>query len=484
MKTPTYVFFSLTLISVDWSFVQAEDDLRTARNNIERPNFIVIFCDNLGYGDIEPFGSTLNRTPQLNRMAREGRKFTHFYASAGVCTPSRASLMTGCYAQRVGMHLNPRDGIVLRPRSPYGLNPSETTLAEILKQQGYATAITGKWHLGDHPDLLPMRQGFDSFFGIPYSDDMTQEVGKRLGDRYDGSNWPPLPLMENETVVEAPADRNQLTTRYTKRALEFIEQNQAQPFFLYLPHATPGSTLKPFVGDAFRGKSRGGSWGDSIEELDWSTGKILDKLVELKIDRRTLVVWTSDNGAPMDRDPNSTVRGTNKPLYGRGYTTAEGGFRVPTLLWWPESVPANTCCEELATTMDILPTFALLAGAQPSHDRTIDGKDIRPLIFGEPDSQSPHEAFFYYSGEQLMAVRSGPWKLFLPLAAHAQHRQKNQPPGPILFNVVQDVSSSNNVADEHPQLVKRLMKLAEEAREDLGDTNRPGKGQRRAGYRG
>ena len=221
-------------------------------------NFIVIFCDNLGYGDVEPFGSKVHRTPHLNRMAKEGRKFTHFYVTAGVCTPSRASIMTGCYAQRVQMHVNPRDQHVLRPISPYGLHPDEITLAEVLKKQGYATTIIGKWHLGDQPEFLPTRQGFDSFFGIPYSDDMTKATGERIGSRMDGDRWPPLPLMENEKVIEAPADRDLLTKRYTERALRFIEQNKKNPFFLYFPHAMPGSTVKPFASPKFKGKSKNG----------------------------------------------------------------------------------------------------------------------------------------------------------------------------------------------------------------------------------
>ena len=325
------------------------------------PNFLVIVCDNLGYGDIEPFGSRIHRTPHLNRMAREGRKFTHFYATAGVCTPSRASIMTGCYARRVGMHFNPRDGKVLRPLSPYGLHPDEITIAEVLKQHEYATAIIGKWHLGDQRSFLPTRQGFDSFFGIPYSDDMTRAAGKE--------KWPPLPLMENEKVIEAPVDRNLLTQRYTERALQFIEKNQDKPFFLYLPQAMPGSTRAPFASPAYQGASRNGPWGDAVEELDGSTGKILDKLVELDIDRRTLVIWTSDNGAPLAEDPDLPTRGRNRPLHGRGYTTAEGGFRLPTIMWWPEHIPAGSVCDELATTMDLLPTFAQLAGGEPPHDR-------------------------------------------------------------------------------------------------------------------
>ncbi|MEO1529759.1 MAG: sulfatase-like hydrolase/transferase, partial [Planctomycetota bacterium] len=222
-------------------------------NEARQPNFVVVFCDNLGYGDIEPFGSKLHRTPNLNRMANEGRKLNHFYVSAGVCTPSRASLMTGCYAQRVGMHNNERDGWVLRPVSPYGLNPDEETIAEVLKEVGYATAIVGKWHLGDQAPFLPTKQGFDWFFGIPYSDDMTA----RIWDK-DGSEWPPLPLMENDRVIEAPCDRDGLTRRYTEKATEWIRQNKTKPFFLYFPQAMPGSTSKPFASPHFKGKSRNG----------------------------------------------------------------------------------------------------------------------------------------------------------------------------------------------------------------------------------
>ncbi len=455
-----------------------------------KPNFIVIFCDNLGYGDIEPFGSTIHRTPNLNRMAREGRKFTHFCVTAGVCTPSRASLMTGCYAQRVGMHDNPRDGLVLRPVSPYGLHPQEVTIAEVLRSLGYKTGIIGKWHLGDQPEFLPTRQGFDFFFGIPYSDDMTQEVGRRIAPRLDGNAWPPLPLMEHETVVEAPVDRNSLTKRYTQQALEFIEQNQAGPFFLYLPHAMPGSTSTPFTAPEFQGRSRNGPWGDSVEELDWSIGQILDKLVELDIDQQTLVVWTSDNGSPMARDMKALSRGTNRPLAGRGYTTAEGAFRVPTMMWQPGRIPAASTCQELATTMDLLPTFAHLAGGDPPPNRTIDGRDIRELIHGVKDAPTPHEAFFYYDRDQLQAVRSGPWKLFLPLTGFDKHPHfrtddlalHSGATPPLLFNVIDDVGSVNNVADQHPDVVKRLQQLAESIRKSLGDRNRLGTEQRPPGY--
>ena len=455
----------------------------TAADRSSSPNFIVIFCDNLGYGDIEPFGSKVHRTPHLNRMAREGRKFNHFCVTAGVCTPSRASLMTGCYAQRVGMHTNPRDGQVLRPLSPYGLHPDEITIAEVLKQRGYATTIIGKWHLGDQPEFLPTRQGFDSFFGIPYSDDMTQAVGQRIGERLNGIHWPPLPLLENEQVVEAPVDRDLLTKRYTERALQFIEQNQQRPFFLYFPQAMPGSTAAPFSSPDFKGQSRNGPWGDSIEELDWSTGQILDKLVELDIDERTLVIWTSDNGAPLARDMTSLARGSNAPLHGRGYTTAEGAFRAPTIMWWPGTVPASTECNELATTMDLLPTLAYLADGEPPRDRIIDGHDVRGLILGEPGSTTPYEFFYYYYRRQLQAVRTGPWKMFVPLKSFTRHPhfRPNQPAQTLLFDVVKDIGSANSVADQHPEVIRRLDAMAQIARQDLGDEDFPGKNQRKPG---
>ena len=456
--------------------------IRARADETQPPNFVVFLCDNLGYGDIEPFGSTVHRTPHLNRMAREGRKFTHFCVSASVCTPSRASLMTGCYAQRVGMHTNSRDGLVLRPISPYGLHPNEVTIAEVLKQRGYATTIIGKWHLGDQAPFLPTRQGFDSYFGIPYSDDMTREVGQGIGDRLGGSQWPPLPLMENERVVEAPADRDLLTKRYTERALEFIEGNRNRPFFLYLPQAMPGSTNAPFASRTFKGKSRNGPWGDSIEELDWSTGQILDKLVQLGIDKQTLVVWTSDNGAPMKRDPEDLSLGSNRPLHGRGYTTSEGAFRVPTIVWWPGKVPAGTTCDQFATTMDLLPTFSRLAGAVGTKIHQVDGHDIRPLIFDEPDAKSPYDIFYYYYADQLQAVRSGRWKLFVPLKSFSNHPhfRRGEQPRPLLFDVVEDIGSTRNLADAHPDIVQRLTELAAKGREDLGDRSRPGTGQRLA----
>jgi arylsulfatase A len=450
-----------------------------AAEALEKPNFIVILTDNLGYGDIEPFGSKLHCTPHLIRMAEEGMRFTHFYVTAGVCTPSRASLMTGCYAQRVSMHLNERDHHVLRPVSPYGLHPDEITIAEVLKTQGYATAAIGKWHLGDQPPFWPTRQGFDEYFGIPYSDDMTERTWET-----DGSVWPPLPLMENETVIEAPVDRDYLTQRETNRALDFIERNQNRPFFLYLPQAMPGSTSTPFASPAFKGKSKNGSWGDAIEELDWSAGQILHKLRQTGLDRKTLVIWTSDNGAPIKANRDDLSRGSNRPLTGRGYTTAEGAFRVPMIAWWPGTIPPGTTCEELASTMDVLPTLARLAGGEIAAHRRIDGHDILPLLTGKIGATTPHQVYGYYYLDQLQAVRSGPWKLFLPLEDFIRHPQfmvgeKNTPP--LLYNVVKDVGNEHNVADEYPEIVARLTSLAEKLRADLGDRGAPGPGTRPIG---
>jgi arylsulfatase A-like enzyme len=274
-----------------------------------------------------------------------------------------------------------------------------------------------------------------------------------------------------------------LTKRYTERALSFIEANKDRPFFLYLPQAMPGSTAAPFASEAFRGKSRNGPWGDSVEELDWSTGQILNKLRQLGVSQQTLVVFTSDNGAPTSRKPGDSSRGSNGPLFGRGYTTAEGAFRVPALFWWPGRVPAGRVCEEMATAMDFLPTFARLADAEPPRDRVIDGKDIRPLLFGQQGAKSPYEVFYFYYGSQLQAVRSGPWKLFVPLEKPVQHphHQGGGPSPPMLFNVVEDVGCRRNVAADRPDVVDRLMRLAEKGRADLGDTGRRGAGQRPVG---
>jgi arylsulfatase A-like enzyme len=434
------------------------------------PNFIIVLCDNLGYGDLGCFGSTKHRTPHVDRMAAAGLRLTGFYATSGVCTPSRASLMTGCYPRRVNLHVSNRGGAVLMPVSAKGLHPDEITIAEALKGCGYATACIGKWHLGDQAPFLPTRQGFDSYFGIPYSDDM---VGTADGRR------PPLPLMRGETVVEAPVDCNTLTKRYTEEAIGFITANRDRPFFLYLAHAMPGSTPRPFASEAFRGRSANGPYGDAVEEVDWSTGEILAALGRLGLDADTLVLWTSDNGAVQRNPP----QGSNAPLRGWGYTTAEGGMRVPCAVRWPGRVPPGAATGEICTVMDVLPTFALLAGARAPADRAIDGKDIWPILSGRPGAASPHEALYYYFMDQLQAVRAGPWKLYLPLEGKKiDFRGGTQECRAQLYDLQADVGEAVNLADRRPEVVARLAALAEKARRDLGDGGRDGEHQRPAGF--
>ncbi len=434
-----------------------------------RPNFIVINCDNLGYGDVGCFGSKKHRTPHIDRMAAEGLRLTSFYVSAGVCTPSRASLMTACYPRRVGLHWNRHDGWVLRPASPTGLHPDEVTVAKVLKPRGYATACIGKWHLGDQTAFLPTRQGFDEYFGIPYSDNM-------VGNKRPG--WPPLPLMRDEKVIEAPVERNDLTKRYTLEAVRFIEAHRDKPFFLYLPHAMPGSTRAPFASERFRGKSANGPYGDSVEELDWSMGEILAALKRLGIDEQTLVVWTSDNGAPRHNPP----QGSNLPWKGWGYNTSEGAMRMPCIIRWPGQTPAGTVCDELMTSMDLMPTFARLTGAKMPTDRIIDGRDVSDLLLGKPDAKSPHEVFYYYHARQLQAVRDRRYKLYLALEKKltGSGDQGNSSQAR-LYDLVTDPRETRNLAQAKPQVVSRLMTSAQRAREDLGDLNRPGKNQRPAG---
>jgi len=429
------------------------------------PNFIVIFCDDLGYGDIGCFGSKKHRTPNIDRMAAEGMRFTSFYVTSGVCSPSRSSLMTGCYPRRVNIHQDHNNLCVLFPRGKKGLNPKEITIAEVLKQKDYATACVGKWHLGDQPEFLPTRQGFDHYYGIPYSNDM--------GGR-KGGNRPPLPLLRNETVIEAPANQRTLTKRYTEEVVKFITANKDKPFFVYLPHTMPH--LPIFASKDFEGTSANGKFGDAVEEIDWSTGRILETLKQLGIDKNTLVVFTSDNGAA--RGPG----GSNGPLSGWKGSTMEGGMREPCVMRWPGKIPAGTSCDELAITMDLLPTFAKLAGTNPPADRIIDGRDIGALMFGKTGAKSPHDVFYYYQMDQLQAVRSGKWKLHLALKV--KKRNWGKPIGEStfeLYDLKTDIAEKNNVADKHPDVVKRLGALAEKARVDLGDTGRPGANQRPAG---
>ncbi len=438
----------------------------------DRPNIVLIFVDNLGNGDLACFGSKLHRTPHIDRLATEGTRFTSFYVASGVCTPSRAALVTGCYPRRVNLHVSDDNSAVLRPVSPKGLNPDEMTIAESLRAAGYATACIGKWHLGDQPEYLPTRHGFDTFFGIPYSDDMTKDK------RPDA--WPELPLVRDETVIEAPVDRSRLIRRCTEEAIDFIERNRDRPFLVYLPHTMPGSTPHPFASEAFQGRSANGPYGDSVEELDWSTGQIMAALDRLGLEQRTLFIWTSDNGAPRREPP----QGSCAPYRGHGYDTSEGAMRMPCVMRWPGRIPRGAVNDEVCTTIDLLPTLARLAGA-PLPEQPIDGHDIRPLLFSAAGAKSPWDevGFCYYRMDQLQAVRAGPWKLYLPLEAKlVTNGRRAEARGTRLFDVRNDVHEDREVAAEHPEVVARLLALADKTRAQIGDVNRLGTGQRPAGW--
>ena len=376
-----------------------------------RPNFIIIFCDDLGYADIGPFGSEKHRTPHLDRMAAEGRKFTSFYVTSGVCTPSRSSLMTGCYPKRVGLHVNEKGAGVLFPGNQRGLNPSEVTLAEVLKARGYATGIVGKWHLGDQPAFLPTRQGFDYYFGIPFSNDMGQK------DR-PSKPYPPLPLLRMEKVIEEEPDQRLLTQRYTREAIAFIERHKAKPFFLYLPHSMPH--WPQYSSERFAGKSANGKWGDAAEEIDWSTGEILKALKANGLDKKTMVIFMSDNGGAVRHGAS------NQPLRGGKGSTWEGGHRVPFVVRWPGTIPPGTGTDALVTSMDLLPTLAKLAGAKPPADRTLDRKDIAPLLLAKPGAATPHKAFFFTRAANCTPFAAATGSCFSPGASRnprAFHRR-------------------------------------------------------------
>ena len=452
------IAFALLLALFGHSIIRSEET-RAAK----KPNFIIIFCDDLGYSDIGCFGSKLHRTPNIDSMASQGTKFTNFYVTSGVCSPSRSSLMTGCYPRRVNLHQDHSGQWVLFPRGKRGLNPEETTIAEVLKDTGYATGIIGKWHLGDQPSFLPTRQGFDYYFGIPYSNDMGHD------SRSEPYRYPPLPLMRNEEVIEQEPDQRQITQRYTQEAVRFIKAHQDEPFFLYLPHTMPH--WPQYASEQFAGKSNNGKWGDAVEEIDWSTGVILESLKELQLDQNTLVIFTSDNGG-------ATRHGAhNEPLKGGKGSTFEGGQRVCNVMRWPGKIPAGKECGELVTSMDLLPTFAALAGTSPPPDVTIDGKNIEQLIQGHAGVKSPHEAFYYYFRETLECVRSGKWKLRL-----AQVRGGEKMKFPQLFDLENDIGESQNLAEKHPEIVQKLIDLASIARQDLGDGKQTGLGQRPAGF--
>ncbi len=416
-----------------------------------RPNIVLINCDDMGYGDIGCYGSRTNRTPALDAMAAEGMRLTDFYMPAPVCSPSRGGMLTGCYPRRIGFGtFNGKP--VLFPGYDCGLNPSEVTMAALLKRQGYATALIGKWHCGDQREFLPTRHGFDSYYGLPYSNDMG------LMKRWP--YYPPLPLMRDEEVVQEQPDQAPLTERYTEAAVRFMRENRDRPFFLYLAHMYVHVPL--YVPPQFDG-AWNGVYGAAMACLDWSTAALLYELKRLGLDERTMVIFTSDNGGAIRSG------GCNAPLRGAKGTTWEGGLRVPCIVRWPGTVPAGSTCPEITTAMDFLPTFAAMAGGEPPCDRIIDGKDIGPLLRGEAGARSPHEAFFYYGCDNLDAVRAGRWKLHLSTGQ--------------LYDLVADVGESQNVAAEHADVVRDLRARADACREDLGDAavGAPGKNCRPVG---
>jgi len=408
------------------------------------PNFVVIFIDDMGYGDIEPYGSKVNRTPNLVRMASEGMKLTSFYA-APVCTPSRAQMMTGCYAKRVSL---PN---VIGPSAAVGISAEERTVAQLLKARGYATMCIGKWHLGDQPEFLPTRHGFDKYLGLPYSNDMGGKV--------------PLPLVRDEKVIEAPAEQDKLVALYTDEAVKFITANKDKPFFLYFPHTAVHVPIHP--GKAFEGKSANGRFGDWVEEVDWSVGRVLDTLRQLKLDSRTLVLFTSDNGPWLVKGKDAGVAG---PLRGGKGSTWEGGMREPTIACWPGKIAPGTACDAPVSEIDVLPTLVKLAGGEVPAGRVIDGRDIWPLLAGQT-KESPHEALFYFKSNQLEAVRSGPWKLAIVHQGGGMGKDKGkaaQPFTPTLYNLDTDIGETTDVAAQHPDVVKRLQGYVARMDADLG----------------
>jgi arylsulfatase A-like enzyme len=439
------------------------------------PNIVIMFMDDMGYADIGAFGAKAYPTPHLDRMAKEGRKFTDFYVTQAVCSASRAGLLTGCYNVRIGING------ALGPRSNFGLNPDETTIAEICKQQGYATACFGKWHLGHHKKFLPKQHGFDEYFGLPYSNDMWPyhpgvlhlPMEERL------KKWPHLPLIDGNEVINPKVsgkDQEMLTTQYTERAVSFIEKNKDNPFFVYIPHGMVHVPL--YVSDKFKGKSGAGLFGDVMMEVDWSVGEIMKVLRKNDLHENTLFVFTSDNGPWLNYGDHA---GSASPLREGKGTMFDGGCREPTLAWWPGTIPENSECKEPAMTIDLLPTIAKLIDADlPKH--RIDGKDISALLTG--DAKSPHEAYYFYYGNQLQAVRLGKWKLHFP---HGYRTMAGKPGGTggiptnysqakiglSLFDLHSDISESKNVKDKFPKITNRLKSLGEKFNKELQKTKRP-----------
>ncbi len=462
------------------------------------PNVVIIFMDDMGYADIHSFGATDYETPNLNRMANEGRLFTDFVASSAVCSASRAALMTGCYHRRVGI------SGALGPKSDIGIHADETTIAEVCKSKGYSTAVFGKWHLGHHPKFMPTEHGFDEYYGLPYSNDMWPLHPRSVEIRRRNPNadipWAALPMIratvtDGVTIANSdvqPADQERMTGEYTQRAVNFIKSHADKPFFLYLPHSMVHVPL--YAGEDFRGKSGKGIFADVMMEIDWSVGQVLDAIKSIGADENTLVVFTSDNGPWLSYGTHAGSAGDLRE--GKG-TMFEGGYREPTIMRWPGKIPAGTKTDMLCSTIDLLPTVAHLIGAElPA--RKIDGKDIRLVMFGTPGTTPPHESFWcYYGGGQLQAVRNDRFKLVFPHTYRTLAGRKGGDGGqPVeyenasielsLFDLDNDLSESKNVIEKFPDVVAMLQEMAEQARDELGDqlTKRVGKESRSPGKLG
>ncbi|MGY5851153.1 sulfatase family protein [Salegentibacter sp. F14] len=411
-----------------------------------QPNVIIIFVDDLGYGDLSSFGHPTIKTPNIDKMAQEGVKLTQFYVGASICTPSRAALLTGRLPVRSGMAGSENSGNVLYPRSTGGLPQSEITLAEAVREQGYTTGIIGKWHLGHLPEFLPLNHGFDYYFGIPYSNDMVPPRYKKA---------PELPLYENHKIIESDPDQNLLTRRYTEKAIEFIKENKDQPFFLYYPNNFPHTPLH--ASNKFENSSKRGLYGDVVQEIDWSVGEILKTLKQLEIDKNTLVVFTSDNGPWLKRRKNGGSAGL---LYEGKASTYEGGFRVPAVVRWPGEIPDNQITDALTSTMDFFPTIMKLAGSPLPKDRRLDGVNIMPLLKGE--KKQANDVIYYYLRDKLYAIRKGSWKAhFITKASYSKEAPKAHDP-PLLYNIDEDPSEKYEVGAKFPEKIEEIKRIYKE----------------------
>jgi len=444
----------------------------------QHTNFVIIFMDDMGYGDIEENGAKGYATPNLTRLANEGMRFTDFYSAQAVSSASRAGIMTGCYPNRIGFKG------ALRPASPVGINANEETIAELLKKKNYVTAAVGKWHLGDALPFLPLQNGFDEYLGLPYSNDMWP--------RHPSSKFPDLPLIEgNKTIkfVSKPEEQEQFTTIYTERSVDFINRNKKKPFFLYLAHSMPHVPL--YVSDKFKGKSKQGTFGDVMMEIDWSVGEIMKALEKNGLEKNTLVIFTSDNGPWLNYGNHAGTTGGLRE--GKG-TSFEGGQRVPCIMRWPKKIPAGTICNKLSSTIDILPTLAYVSGAELSGNK-IDGVNIYSLLTGDKEACPRNSFLYYYRENSLEAVRNSNFKLVLPHPGRSYEGflpGNDGKPGKVndqrqfeqgLYDLRRDPGERYNVQELYPEVMVELMQLAEEARKDLGDelTGNPGANRRSIG---